>query len=304
MMFSLRSGFSNFTKFHKLQTKSNFIHTIIKQRTFHTSSALCNAPFQRLENGYAHNILAGNHKYKVLRGEQNVDSIIKCETLDLSQNWSNLSSEDILLTLRMIGSYCTNLGLSISDERFDAFVDTFTERCFDFTEKELLKSLQILMHYPQNKFPNTRNFVELWHALDDACIEHLDRWDFNKILYVCDHWYMMNLGKVNKFNKVGILKFGKKLRKLPSHQMVQTIFYLNVKRSPLLEMFDYEVNMMKSFDELSIEEISVVCMGFFKTKTRMKNEDLIVKIYERLIREIDTVQDLPFTCIIKVMFSH
>lgn len=299
-MFHARSFVNICTKLYKLPVESCFIHKLIKHRQFRTSGVVGDKVFVNYENIFAHGILESNEKCRVLRGEQNIENSEKCVDIDLNQHWSSLTNDDILEHLRMIGSYCRSNGMLISDERFDKFVDICTERCFDFTDEQLIKSLQILIHYPQTKAPSSRNFVELWKALDDACVERLDRWSYDKILYLCDHWHMLNLGKINSFNVKGSLKMGKKLRKLPSHQLIQILFYLNIKRSAILEMFEFETNLVNSIDELNLNEIAVVCMGFFKTQTKLKTPELIGKIFQRLTCEIGTVHDMALTSILKV----
>lgn len=302
-MFHAKKFFNICTKLHKLPIESCFIHKIIKNRQFQTSASVREKVFINYENIFAHSILERNEKCCVLRGEQNIENDQKCVDIDFNRNWSSLTTDDILEHLRMIGSYCKNNGVMLSDERFDKFVDICTERCFHFTDDQLIKSLQILIHYPQTRTPKSRNFVELWSALDEACVERIGQWDFDKILYLCDHWHMLNLGRLNLFNMKGSLKIGRKLRKLPSHQLVQIMFYVNIKRSPLVEMFEFETNLMKSIDELSLNEIAIMCMGFFKTQTKLKTPDLVANIFKRLIGEIDTVEDIPFVCIIKVILE-
>lgn len=302
-MYQARSGFNIWTKLFKLPIESRFTQKLVKFRQFRTSTTIRKKHFTDYENTFAHGILEKNEKCSVLRGEENIENNQKCADIDFDQNWSSLTPDGVLEHLSMIGSYCRNNGLMISDERFDKFVDVCNERCFDFTDDQLIRSLQILIHYPPTKTANTRNFVELWKALDDACVGRIDKWDFNTILYLCDHWYMLNLGKFNEFNLKGSFKIGKKLRKLPSHQLVQTMFYLNVKRSPILEMFEFETNLKTALDEFSLNEIAVLCMGFFKTQTRIKSPDLVANIYRRLIHEMDTVQDISFVCILKVTFA-
>lgn len=302
-MFHVRTGINICTKLCKLPIKQCFIHKMIKYRQFRTSAVVRENLFVSYENNFAHGVLESNEKCSVLRGEQNVENIEKCEHIDFNQNWSSLTTDDVLEHLKMVGNYIKTNGLMLSDERFDTFVDICAERCFEFTDDQLIKSLQILINYPQTKTPKSRNFIELWKALDDTCIERLDTWDYNKILFLCDHWHFLSLGKLNKFNLRGSLKIGRKLRKLPPHQLVQTMFYLNIMRSPVLEMMDIEVNLMKCFDELSMNEIAVICIGFFKTQTKIKTPDLVTKIFNRLISEIDTVEDIAFVCILKVIFA-
>lgn len=299
-MFAFRNCVTLCTRFHRRLIRSCVIQRLVNRR-FRISATLAVKNFTNSENIFAHSILQNNSKCLVLRGEENEVNNTVCNDIVFNRNWNDLSTDDILKHLQMIGSYCNRNGITISDERFDKFVDVCTERCFDFTDDQLTKSLQILIHHPQTSSHRSRNFVELWTAFDDACVHRINQWNYDKMLYICDHWHMLNLGRCNTFNWVAGRTIGKKLRKLPVHQMIQLMFYINLKREPFLEMIDFETNLLRSVDELSLNEISIMCMGFFKTQTKFRIPELITRIFDRLIREIDTVQDIPMVCILKVI---
>ncbi|KAG4073306.1 hypothetical protein HA402_002651 [Bradysia odoriphaga] len=250
---------------------------------------------------FAHSVLEINPKYRVLRGEQNDKNDVASVAIDFDQNWRDLTTSGVVECLETIKNYCKQNGTTISDEKFDEFVNVCTDRCFDFTDSQLIQSLQILNRYPLTESSKSRNFVELCRAFDDACVERIDSWDNNTILYVCDHWHMLQLGRLNKFSLRGCLKVRKNLRKLPPHQLVQLMFYLSIKRVKKLDMFEIETNLEKSLDEFSLDEIAVLCIAFFKTQTEFRHPELIEKIFKRTLREIDTVQSIAFTCILKAL---
>lgn len=254
------------------------------------------------ENRYAHQILQANDKYHVVRRQLDIENPSNDPTLDFSKSpdWNALSHQDILQHMNRIAKFCRDNSICISDQRFDEFVDHFTNICFELDDTNLIEALRILAHIPEADGLNTRNFVELWSVLDDACVDRIMSWDTDTILLVCDHWYLLNLGKVNKFNWQAIKKLGRKLRKLDTHHLVQSMFYCNLLRSPVVEMIDFEMGLAQRVDEMSLDELAVMSMGFFKTQTSLKGGDLIGEIYRRLIKDIDTVQDISFVNIIKV----
>lgn len=284
--------------FYKVPAKSCEIRNVIKHRYFKTSS-ITNENLHEIE--FSHRILESSDKYKVVRVEQKIVNSTEDEGIDFNQDWSKLTTDNILVHLSKIGNYCKNNNVSISDERFDKFVDVWTERCFDFTDDQLAKSIEILRDYPRTSSPNVRNFVELWTALDDACIERIDQWDYDQILLMCDQWYSLHMAKFCQFHLHGFLRIGRKIKKVPPHQLVQVMFYVGVKRKLRMDMFEVEMNLTNCLDELSLNEIAIICTAFFKTGTIIKNTDLLSRIYERLIREIDTVQEVPLVSLVKVI---
>lgn len=256
------------------------------------------------ENRYAHRILQANDLYNVVRRQPQDDgeplTHQSTTLLDFPKDWTAVDHPTTLRHFSSIAQFCRDNSLCISDPRFDAFVDHFTSVCFELDDKSLLAALGLLAHLPQTARLNTRNFAELWSVLDDACVERILRWDTDTILLVCDHWYVLNLGKVNKFNWQAVKKLGRKLRKLDTHHLVQAMFYCNLLRSPVVEMIDFEMGLAQRIDGMSLDEVAVMCMGFFKTQTSLKSVDLIGEIYRRLMAEVDTVQDISFVNIMKV----
>lgn len=260
------------------------------------------------ENRYAHRILQSNNLYNVVRRQQDTEepSASPNQTIDFptNQDLSSFDHKEVLQHFNRIAQFCRDNSVCISDERFDGFVDHFTNVCFDLDDKSLIEALRILAHIPETEGLNTRNFIELWSVLDDACVDRILTWDTNTILLVCDHWYLLNLGKVNKFNWQAVKKLGRKLRKLDTHQLVQAMFYCNLLRSPVVEMIDFEMGLAQRIDSMSLDELAVMCMGFFKTQTSLKSADLIGEIYRRLMKGVETVEDISFVNIIKVKRSQ
>lgn len=269
---------------------------------FHTNRPVLAKLFVDNENRYAHKILQNSGYPNVFRKESFVLPELMPK-LDFKQakNWDHLSCTDILTHLKFIAKYCADNGECISNDKFDSFIDYFCVKVFDFNDAELLEALKTLAYIPETYSVNTKNFVELWSSLDDACVARIQAWDIDTIHLVCDHWYILNLGKVNKFNWTANKKFGRKIRRMAPKHLVQTMFYCNVLRNPIIDMIDFEVNMATSIQQMSLDEISVMCMGFFKTQTTIKNENLVIEIYNRLMSELSTIEDISFVNIVKVI---
>ncbi|XP_059618560.1 uncharacterized protein LOC132263026 [Phlebotomus argentipes] len=272
---------------------------------FHTSLGNPGKIFPERENDYAHGILKRVGKYHLMQDE--VKSIGELLTDDefskisTRKDWMEASMQELVQTFERLAVYCGKNDVKIADERLDALVDAIVKQCFNFTDEEILKALQMLTHFPPSESLNTRNFVELWSALDDACVDRIARWQTEELLLVCDHWYALNLAKVSKCTFQCTKKLGKKLKSLSPTDLVQTMFYVNMCRKPMVDMFNFEVNLFESIDQLSVDEIAVMSMGFFKTETRIRNPELIEKIFERVIADIKTLQDISLVNIMKIL---
>ncbi|KAG4074790.1 hypothetical protein HA402_006429 [Bradysia odoriphaga] len=297
-MFHLRTLLHVSAKLYRLPVVCNIIN---HHQFLRTSAITVSKSSIGCENKFVHAVLENNPKCRVLRGEQYETNDVASVDINCDQDWKDLTTKSIVECLETIGNYCKQNGTTISHKRFDKFVDVCTERCFDFTDNQLIQSLQILIRYPLTESSKSRNFVELWQAFDGACVKRIDTWDFNTILYVCDHWHMLHLGRFNKFNCEGSLKIGKKLKKLPPHQLVQLTFYVSLRRIQLLPMYEIESTFVNSLDSFSLDEIAVVCIGFFKTQATFEIPETVGKICKRLIHEIDTVDSIAISCILKAL---
>lgn len=293
----------------------------------HTCRTLGAKLFVDNENRYAHRILQSHDHYHVVRRADTLhhhnppappssaaaaaasappatSSGLLLDDDDLLRtpaDWSTLSDAELVAHFQHITTLCQRRGLCISAARFDAFVDAFCARCFQLSDALLLEALGHLVHVPQTESLNTRNFLELWNVLDDACCERVQRWPPERLLLCCDHWYLLHLGKVNKFNWLAVKRLGRRVRKMPAPHLVQTMFYANLLRSPVVEMMDFEMGMAQSVDAMRLDEIGVMCMGFFKTQTHLKGAPLIERIYARLEAEIGTVPDITLVNVLKAL---
>ncbi|GAB0087180.1 uncharacterized protein DMENIID0001_014600 [Sergentomyia squamirostris] len=271
----------------------------------HTSAVDFGKIFPEKENDYAHGILQRVGKYNLMKDDANSPGELltqqEFDVISGRKDWKETPLNELIGTFERLAVFCGKNDVKISDERLDDFMGAMVQRCGDFTDEQLLKSLRMLTHFPPAEGLNTRNFVELWSSLDDACVERVDKWKTDELLLVCDHWYALNLAKVCKCTFQCTKKLGRKLKSLSPTDLVQTMFYVNMCRKPMVDMFNFEVNLFENIDKLSLDEIAVMSMGFFKTETKIRNPELIDKIYQRVIAEMKTVQDISLVNIMKVL---
>lgn len=283
---------------------------LLFSRHLHLATRLQRKNFVETENAHAHSILESNPNYIVFRSSTFDDNKFPL-TVDLNadyfaeQNWPAQSPAEILKSFHSLIAYCKHTDTCISNGKFDSFINAFTEKCFEFNDNQLSEALQCLIRLPECPSSSTRNFVECWNSLDDNCVERLKNWQTDHILYVCDLWYQLKLAKLNTYNWHAIRKLGRKLQQLSPQQLVQSMFYCNLLREPMVEIFDFEHNLAKHIGRLSLDEIGVMCMGFFKTQTSIKSSDLVSTIIERLCTELGTVSNITCVNVMKTLrYSH
>lgn len=128
----------------------------------------------------------------------------------------------------------------------------------------------------------------------------MPEWKYPIALRVCNLWLRLSLSKVGAFTQKALFKVCRRVDKLPVDAFVETMFYLNVCRTDI-SMPDVELRFLKLFDELEINQISIICLSFFKTEKKIYTLELLEKLYDRTIKEIDTIQDISLVSILKTL---
>ncbi|KAH8324087.1 hypothetical protein KR074_002890 [Drosophila pseudoananassae] len=270
-------------------------------RQLGTTAVLPARIFADRENQFAHNILTESLKpYQILRPLQEDRQRPRTDGF-LQSPSSDASPADLFENFLGLVQYCAGQDLQISDARFDGFLRCYCEQLHRLTDDQLLGSLRALCELPVPESTKTRNYMELWNTLDIECCRRIERWNSARLLLVSDAWYRLGLVRIGEYVWLALKKLGRRLRKLPPEQLVQAMFLCNLLRRPVFEMFDFELNLARCVDQMTLAELGVMAMGFFKTQTPIRNPELLSQIYERLGQELDTVEDIPLVALLKVL---
>lgn len=120
------------------------------------------------------------------------------------------------------------------------------------------------------------------------------------LLRVCNLWFNLRLSKVGQFTGKALGKICRRVDKLPSKALVETCFYLTQWRKEL-PMISIESRFSQIFDELNIDEIGIVCLAFFKTESKLQRNELIDKLYDKTISDMDIIRDITMVNILKIL---
>ncbi|XP_053699081.1 uncharacterized protein LOC128746053 [Sabethes cyaneus] len=269
---------------------------------FNTACVLQAKKFSDNENDYAREILQHTVAGTPLNTRVQV-ALAASEPVEFEPetNWCALSERDLIHQFRQIVELCRRDELLISDDRFDGFVASLVNRTTKFSDDDLVELLQLLVGLGPTPKVNTRNFLEIWQALDKECLSRVSGWDTDKLLYVADQWYPLRLAKIGKFVNKVVWKISNRLRKLTKDQLVRTMFYINVVRTPLENMVDIEINWKQNFYLFEIDDVAILCMGFFKTETPIRSTELIERIYQLTMHHAGDIKDISLAAILKLL---
>ncbi|XP_055632170.1 uncharacterized protein LOC129772247 [Toxorhynchites rutilus septentrionalis] len=267
----------------------------------HTHPYVGAKKFTDTENDYAREILlssivAAPNVVAALRAPEST------QQFDEIIDWEPLSDRELLDQFHQVVEICARDDeLCISDERFDSFVHSFVSKMPQFDEEQLVETLKLLVKLGPTPNINTRNYSQIWEATDKACLAKVPSWNTEKLLFMADQWYPLRLAKVGKFVGKAVFKISSKLRKLNKDDLVRTVFYINLTRVPVENMIDIELNLKNNFYRFDIDDLAILCMGFFKTQTPIRSVELISKIYQLTMHNASTVKDISLAAILKLL---
>ncbi|XP_055844605.1 uncharacterized protein LOC129910997 [Episyrphus balteatus] len=282
------------------------VSSINTQRNIFSFATLQSKVFHDNENNHAHQVLVNTIKsFPIFQPiTVNSSSSLKqslpqsvIDPLDYIGNNVNNLVEDF----KSLMLYCHQNEECVSNDKFDKFVQLFCTECHKFTDEQLIDCLSYLRIHPPTVSTRTKNYCEIWNELDKVCLNRVERWSMKELLHISDAWYQLGVARISKFVLIALRKIGRKVPKMSRDEMIHSMFFCNIVRRPVIEMFDYEVNFFKLIDGMSIDEIGVMSMGFFKTQTPIRNPELLNKIIQRTMESAGTIKDITLVAILKIL---
>lgn len=88
--------------------------------------------------------------------------------------------------------------------------------------------------------------------------------------------------------------------------MIALLFYLSTMRTvgKNISMFELEKKLAEYAESLTLDELAVAMMGFFKSSKQLFDESLMNTLIKKLIAELETVKDISFTAVVKVIKKY
>ncbi|KAJ8985183.1 hypothetical protein NQ317_018212 [Molorchus minor] len=168
------------------------------------------------------------------------------------------------------------------------------------TNTEIIELLSTLAQYPPCESYSSHNFHDIWSCLDDICCWKMAEWDIEMCFTIANLWYKLNLGKLCDFIYVLVDRLTKKADNLTKDQLVSVFFYFNVCRKRAVD-FEYEYALQKHMNSMSIDEIAVISMGYFKTRTKIKLLPIMETIVQKVKENSKTIHEISLTAILKII---
>lgn len=272
-------------------------------RNFHCNSNLFVKMFMEHENNYAYSVMESKGYVNSIILKKVESTTLAKEQVDtiITKDWSKANPEETFESFSMLAEYCTENNIQISNRMFDNFIDYLTDYIKLASDKELESVFFSLAKWPEPESIRTRNFIEVWAALDDECLARLQTWTFEQQFYFLSLFFMMNTSRVSDFTRKCLLRFASKAKQLTPGQLVQTFFYICLQRKQPFDMHNLELHLESHFSEFSIDDLAIMSMGFFKSKTPIRNMDLIEKIAEKVMKYPKDIHEMSLAALLKII---
>lgn len=274
--------------------RPNINQALLKQ-CLHLSAVPCAKKFHHAETEFNYKFVQNYEPQTSYEESKQTENEFKLEA-----NYSEKSANELVRSFKALSYHCLQTESCISSEVFDDFIKNLINKVPNFDDDQLMQVLADLERFPQTNNAYSRNFLELWRALDEMSLERLRHWSNQTILQMCNLWLKLNLSKLSDFNGKALIKVCRRVDRLPTKVLVETMFYLTVCRKKI-PMIDIETKFNQVFGELNVNEIGIISLAFFKTETKIRNFELIDKMYEKVIKEAATISDITLVNILKTL---
>ncbi|KAK8386176.1 hypothetical protein O3P69_010711 [Scylla paramamosain] len=276
-------------------------------RSFHSGTVLLVKEFNDTENEHAHAVLRSlpaYHATTVAKEETSGSTFYHQYTFPpLDSEWARCSADEVANRFIATSQECRYRPMDLEDRKHSELCSALVRNLRQLSDNQLLQVLSALSLWPPTNATTTPNFVALWNALDQACTERINRWDMTRMFLVADHWYALRLSRISMYNIQMTKLLGRKVSTMGPTQLVQYLFYANLSRKlePFIIKKDIEKRISEVLTQISIEELGVIAMGFFKTQTFLKNERLVQGIVKKTQENLDCVSDASLCAILKLL---
>lgn len=254
------------------------------------------------ENSYAFGVMENKGYTMSLTSEQYYESLPK-EQADnlLREDWSKKSPQELFDIFPKFGMYCVENDLSIANKIFDSYIDNLTDNIKFASDKELETLFQSFERWPPTESVKTRNYIEVWAALDDECLNRLAKWEYDTCLSFAALFYKLNIVRISDFMNKLLLKLASKAKHLTPAQTVQTLFYVGIQRRAPIDMHNLEVQIHEKFAEFTLDDLAIIALGFFKSRTPLRDPELVCKIIKKIVENATDVHEVSLAALLKVI---
>lgn len=253
--------------------------------------------FQEKENEYAHQVMENLSYYSnsLLKFAMEHDSY----TTDKFKESTNLSAIEKFIQVTLLNF---SKGLNLENKEFTSMVQSVCALLPAASHEDVKKTLYYLCLWPPTSHPTTENFKLLWNTLDQECVKRIKHWNVSEKLLIGDYWFHLKLSRITQYNSALIYQLTQDIESLSNPQLVQLMFFINLQRTiPETFLCSVEKKLESIIKSVTLEELGIICLGFFKTQNAISNVNLTESIIKRFMHNVENLNTVTISAILKFL---
>lgn len=207
--------------------------------------------------------------------------ILDQNAFKIEENYSNKSKDELINIFEELTYHCAKMESNITEGKYLPIIEAVTQNFSEMTDDEVVKVLVDLTRCPSLPARDAK-FNYIWRKFDDECWERCKYWKWPQLLKVTNVFYKLGINRNSHFTHKALIKLSRKIELLPPRILVEMMFYQSIIRHKDVPMYNIETRFNEVLGDLSLDEIGIICLAFFKTESKILNSELINKIYERV----------------------
>lgn len=262
-----------------------------------------NVPEVIRENEYARNLFLNSLNYansvmplRTVHAYVTNEEVLKL----LEQDWSLLKDDDVVSYLKRLSHNFQYTKQNIDPAQYKDALNEVCLRHRTFSDDNLMVIMKQLIFFKDRMWDHTFYNV-LCDTLDNECVLRFGQLPSNNMLLLCDIICQWNKKTPSSYIWYSVRKLGNRVGKLTPQQLVQVLFLLNVCRKPAINMYEMEYKLEHCLDDLSINELGIAALGFFKTGTQIRNPKFLNAILKKTVAGIDFADSVSIGGILKLI---
>ena len=195
----------------------------------------------------------------------------------------------------------------LEDPKYNSMVDGLVQEIHKMDFDQMFNVLNALSTWDLGDKSFAKNFSKIWTLIDDRLTSHIqginlqDNQILSRLLAFAVLYYKIGISRINKYNKALLEKAASSKLSLDKENLLFLAFMFNIQRS--VEYYLIEpimLNFISLIDQMSIDEIAVVCLALFKTKYKIPME-IMDKIISRFNDELSNLSNFTMGSLCKAL---
>lgn len=276
----------------------------INQIRFYCKNAINKSVFKiprSQENKFARNFMKNKAKYELYPSHR--DFQLKKGVLSTNFDQSRAIAGNLIVNLENAVQKTWSENKNI-DELVN-LTDSFVKNSVQISTDDFVHALETYTTiYAIPEILKSPAYAKLQTDLNAICVAQINEWNINTLLRVSGIWLRLPSGIETPFYQLACETLINHVNSMSAQQLVQTLFCLKCLMKPVRKLEIFENHLEQKIDELSLEELSIALMVFYRNNTRLKNTAFVLQIYNKMLEEnLEVLPRIAVTGFIKVIQS-